>query len=909
MRDVLQFAILGLGAGTVYVLLAQGIVLVYRSSGVVNFAHGAMAMVGGFVFLELHQSSGWAYGTSLAGSVLAVSLLGALIYQLVIRPLKRASPLARVIATLGILTVLQSLATLRYQSASFSITQQLPDTVHRVWGIAVPEDRLWLVGLAAVVTALIWAASRYTRVGLATSAVAENERSAAALGWSPDLIATTNWALGGAMAALAAVAVFPLTGLSVQTATFLVIPALAVALVGRFRSFPLVLVGGLAMGIVQSELTRYVSLQGASQAAPLLVIVVILALSGTSLPLRGHLLERLPALGGGRFRPAIVLPLTVVVAFVIGRLSPDWQLALSTSFIAALMLLSVVVLTGYAGQLSLAQYALGGVGALVAGQLVHGAHWPLVAAIVAGVAAAVVLGLAFALPALRARGISLAIVTLGLGYAMQQVVFNRAAWTGSDAGLQVGPQTVFGISVDGILEPGNYAVFALVCFVLCAWMVSNVRRGRTGRQLIAVRTNERAAASLGVNVFGAKMYAFALSAATAGLAGILLGFQSYSILFGETFDPFNSINAVTLAVLGGVGYVLGPLFGATLAPGGFPGGLIAQSVGDGAEWLVLIGGVAVILILTLNPDGLARENIRLAQALTRRVLRRTPRPATAALLDQPAPARRTRETTFTVRGLGVRFGGVVALDDVSLEVKSGEVVGLIGPNGAGKTTLIDAVTGFVQPSAGTIELDGTPIDRWPAYRRARAGLTRSFQSLELFDDVTVLDNLRAASDPRDLGAYVTDLVHPGDRPLPAVAAAAVREFELEEYLHRRAEELPYGKRRLVAIARAVAAEASVLLLDEPAAGLSEAESAELGRLIRRLADEWGLAILLIEHDVAVVMRTCDRVVVLDFGRKIADAAPDVVRRDQTVRAAYLGGELESDASPPVRALARAKDRA
>jgi sulfate-transporting ATPase len=231
---------------------------------------------------------------------------------------------------------------------------------------------------------------------------------------------------------------------------------------------------------------------------------------------------------------------------------------------------------------------------------------------------------------------------------------------------------------------------------------------------------------------------------------------------------------------------------------------------------------------------------------------------------------------------------VVALNGVSLEVRPGEVLGLIGPNGAGKTTLIDAVTGFVKPSQGQVALDGKPLSRLNARQRARLGIGRSFQSLELFEDMTVRDNLRAGSDRRDPWAYLSDLVWPGDPPLSSTAIAAVREFGLEDDLDRKPNELPYGRRRLVGIARAIATQPSVLMLDEPAAGLDDGETAELGDLIRRLAEQWGLAILLIEHDVGLVLRVCDRIVALDFGRQIAQGTPDEIRSDAAVVSAYLG---------------------
>ena len=247
-----------------------------------------------------------------------------------------------------------------------------------------------------------------------------------------------------------------------------------------------------------------------------------------------------------------------------------------------------------------------------------------------------------------------------------------------------------------------------------------------------------------------------------------------------------------------------------------------------------------------------------------------------------------RPSTLEVRDLTVRFGGVLAVDRVSFSVRPGEVVGLIGPNGAGKTTIIDAITGFVRPSDGSILLDGVPFESIGASRRAHAGIGRSFQSLELFDDMTVYDNLRTGCESRDSMAYVTDLVWPGQPSLGPAAVAAVREFELESDLDRFPSELAFGRRRLVAIARAIAAEPSVLLLDEPAAGLDEQETMELGNLIVRLAHDWGLAVLLIEHDVGMVMRTCDRVEALDFGRSLASGTPSEIASNPAVIAAYLG---------------------
>jgi sulfate-transporting ATPase len=715
------------------------------------------------------------------------------------------------------------------------------------------------------------------------------------LGISPDLVAGANWGLAGGLAVVAAILIVNVSGLNVVNLALLVVPGLAAALVGGFRSFPLTLAGGVLIGVLESEVAFLqtkvddpAALQGWGRAVPFLVIIGVLMVRGRALPLRSEAAERPPQVGTGRVRGGPVVALVAIgIALVAFGLPANGVEAATTTATTAIIVLSLVVVTGYAGQLSLAQFALAGAGAWIAARLVVNHDLPFELAALVGVAGAVPVGLVVGLPALRARGVNLAVATLGLSLVLESLILNNPQRTGGITGTQIGAVDFFGIDFDTTRHPERYAVLALSCFVVLGLMVANLRRGRVGRRLVAVRTNERAAAALGISVVGAKLYAFAVAAAIAAVGGVLIAFRRPTVVFYPTFSVFESILVVLYAVIGGIGFVLGALFGAAVAPGA----LVPTAFGDlldNDRVVQLLLGVVVVAVLLWLPNGLASLDPRRLSVLgtLRRDRRGVPGVAAANAEEQVRPVIAPR--MLEARDVHVRFGVVDALSGVSLRVGPGEVVGLIGPNGAGKTTLIDALTGFARLQQGAVLLDGADVSRWSPRRRAAAGVGRTFQTLELFDGMTVRENLRTAGDRRDALAYATDLVHPGRAPLNAAAQAVVHEFGLADDLDRRPEELPFGRRRLIALARAVAAEPSVLLLDEPAAGLGDQDTAELGRLVRRLADDWGMAVLLVEHDVSLVLDVCDRVAVLEFGRLIAEDAPAAVAGDPAVVTAYLG---------------------
>jgi sulfate-transporting ATPase len=315
----------------------------------------------------------------------------------------------------------------------------------------------------------------------------------------------------------------------------------------------------------------------------------------------------------------------------------------------------------------------------------------------------------------------------------------------------------------------------------------------------------------------------------------------------------------------------------------------------------------LIVVLIVNPNGVAyvtSGQVRAVLSFLRRIRikpepesdRVEPLPVSVLPDDSSEENRRNhvKAKLLSVENLSVRFGGVLALNDVSLTVEPGQIVGLIGPNGAGKTTFIDTVTGFIRSATGSVVLDGVAINRYSPRLRAKLGLGRSFQSLELFEDLTVAENLLVASETPQWNHYVMDLIYPGRPHFSEGAQDAIKQLGLAEDLENLPGSLPYGRRRLVAIARAMATQPSVLLLDEPAAGLSEFERLELCQMLKALATERGVGILLVEHDVELVMRTCDQVVALDFGSVIASGIPSVVRADESVVKAYLGDELSTD---------------
>jgi len=639
-------------------LIGAGIVVGHKGAGVINLDQAALAMFPAYGFATMRESGKlympWfdfipgpldvpvridfggptSAGYALAGALGLSVLLGLGLHFLVFGPLRDSPAISKIIASLGVLSYVQSIAAHHFSTRSRLVDGILPEgQVENVLGLGgnLAYDRIAIAAIALVVGALLWAYYRFTMIGLATRAADESVTGAVLLGWSPNRLASINWLISSIVTGFAGVLFLDITALSPVGYTLLIVPALGAALLANLTSPMIAAAGGVGIGVVQSAVVRLagfswwpdsIPAQGLRGAVPLIIIVVLQFARGHQLPIRTTIVTRPQPRAPLARRPLVaVVALGSVIAVLAAGSAGAGEARLITTLIAALLMLSSVVLVGYLGQVSLANLAFAGIAAYIAVRLasngtpgefsifvVNGPGLPDPVAAVLGVFAATAVGLLVALPALRIRGIHLAVVTLAAATAATELVFANPAFVGSTAGANtpVPRPEWFGVDVgsrDVLTGRSDNTAFTILVtlFLLAAVVVVlNLRRGSSGRRMLAVRANERAAVSVGIDVTRVKMLGFAISAAIAGSAGVLIAY-SLTVLSIQTWSPFGGITNLTLLFIGGVGSVAGVIIGAVL----IPAGLLSRSATEGEFLRGAIAGLVMIAVAIKVPDGLS----------------------------------------------------------------------------------------------------------------------------------------------------------------------------------------------------------------------------------------------------------------------------------------------------------------
>jgi ABC-type branched-subunit amino acid transport system ATPase component/ABC-type branched-subunit amino acid transport system permease subunit len=922
----------GVVNGLVIGLIALGVVLVDRASRVINFAVGSMGVVGASVLALLVLSYDVPFWLAVALVLLLGAVYGVVVELVVIRRLFAAPRVIVLVATIGV-AGLSTAITRSLPRPEGAVGVGYPLAIERTWddvlGVRVSGAQVAILVVVPLVAAgLGWFLNR-TVAGKAVLASADNPRLARTNGVNPKWVSTFAWAVAGVLSTLSIVLASgqsgSVTGL-VDLGPSTMVRALAAFLIAGRRSFPRALAAGVAIGVVEA-LIRFNFLTTPGLVDLVLFVVVLAAVWAQT--------RRDPEVEGGRFSfataatpvPArlagvwwarnlnglVVGGLLLVAAVVPLLVTTPSRLQLYTIILAfAICGTSLVVLTGWGGQPSLGQMAYAGVGALSAAAFARGvrvevhqgpdliilelAQVPFALAVLLGALVAAAAAALVGLGALRVRGMLLGVSTFAFAILASQYLYRRPILSGGATGSTAFPRgSLLGLDLG---SPRTYYVVVLAVLAVIVLVLARVRRSGVGRSILAVRDNPRSAAASTLSPSRVTVRTFALAGGLAGLGGALLAGAVSSVPFSERFFTVqDSLTLVGIVVIGGLGSLAGPLLGSLWVvglPAFFP---------DNDVLPLFASNVGLLVLLLYLPGGFVEVGQRARTALLAWAEGRlgpapadaAPRPAVGALAERTAPSSAALEPgadLLRVEDLRVSFGGIHAVDGVTLALRPGEVLGLIGANGAGKSTLMDAVGGFV-PASGRIELLGRDVTGTRPEARARLGLGRTFQAALLFPELTVRETLLVALESAGRSGLVATAVGwPGasrrERARRSEADELISFCGLGRYADRQVVELSTGTRRIVELACLLALRARVLCLDEPTAGVAQRETEALGPLVLQIRAELDAGLVVIEHDMPFIVGISDRLVCLEAGRVIADGPPEAVRADPRVVASYLG---------------------
>ncbi len=905
MSQYLAYIVGGLAGGTIYGLAGSGFVLTYRTSGIFNFAFPALATVAAYVFYFLHGDSlylnvGVPWPVAAIVAVLLVGPLMGLAMEAIARGLSQVAIPIQVASTIGLALGIQGALGLFYQSGAPNVEQFLPQSHFTFLGAGVTYGQLilFLFGLVSV-TGLYWWL-RSSRLGRAMSGVVDNPELLGLTGTSPALVRRWAWVIGSTFAAAAGVLLAPALGTLTPNGLFVIVVASwGAAAIGAFRSLPLTFVGGLAIGILGSLATKWeisISwLAGVQTSLPFIVLYLVL------LVINPRKLADTRAIRPKRFRRSYVSPapvrlaagaiiitlLALIPTFVAGDVAL-W----GSGLIYSILVLSAGLAVKEAGLVSLCQVSFAAVGGVAFAHMAHSFHWPFFGALLFAGLVAMAVGAFVAVPAIRVSGVFLALATFGFGLALQNLFYPTSLmFTTSASGLTDIPRPDFARSDNA------FYYLTLVVLALTGSVMVAIEKGRLGRLLRGLADSPRALGTMGSPINIVRVIVFSLSAFFAGIAGALYGPMFHGLsLITPVYQPLLSLQIFLIVMLIGMGT---PWYG-------LAGGLsLITLFGYFSKWLnvlyiqpylsLILGAFAVVM--SFQADRRPIMPVAIQRGLEWFRIRR---PVEAV---QVTPREPPTGLGLEIDDLEVRFGGTTAVHGLSLDAPYRRITGLIGPNGAGKTTTFNACSGLVNAANGKITYDGHDLRRIGPSTRARRGLGRTFQIIDLWDTLTVRENVALGVEAPLSGRGVRSILVSTRNEQRDIDTATIEAAELTgitDLLERKAGQLSSGQRRLVELARVLAGPFGLLLLDEPSAGLDRSESERLGHALRRVVAQRGTGILLVEHDVPLVRDVCDYLYVMDFGVKIFEGRPQEAMRSSLVQSAYLGTEGVEAAVHPHR---------
>jgi branched-chain amino acid transport system permease protein len=902
MTEFIQILIGGLVVGCIYATIALGFSLVYRVTGVINLAQGGFCILGA---LSGYTCAGWLGLSEIPAALLGVALstlFGAVVGTLSFVPgLTRLSNANMLMLTAGILTFIEGLSLLLWGSQPYSLLPFSRERPFDVFGILVPSQSFWVVAAAAAIFLGLWYLLSRTKQGRALRACAENVAAAPLMGISVSRMTLLSFSLAAAMGAVAGVVLAPTTSLQFDTGRLFTISGFIAVAIGGLGSFPGAVAGGLLLGVVTQLATAYIS-SLFSNAIALLVLLIVLIWKPSGL-LSGGIGRRQDVRQEARvwkhitrLKPATIL-IGSFVALVTALLLPFIvsEGILSGIVIAGILFIALIgldVIMGYAGQVSLGQSGFMAIGGYAAGFLSIQYEMPPIIGVIAGVVLALICSLVLSSVTLRLQGLYLALATLSFGLLIDSLAVGLTDITGGPSGMVGIPS--FSIGSFEFDSPVSMYYLVLGFDLVLLVLISGVISSSFGRALQAIRTDQLAAAALGVNVIGCKIVAFALSAVLAAISGSLLAFF-FHFLSPEMVGTSRSLELVAMLVIGGEGTLLGPLFGSVLLT------MLPTVFQPLALYKTLVTGALLVVCFLYMPEGIFGVIARWLDNLSSRskVLQafaadNSKKTNLTSATSIAAPPTDPTVSALRVVGLNRYFGGIKATSDVSFEVPQGTLTALIGPNGAGKTTIFNLITNLLSPDSGEIYLYGKRINGISPTRIAELGLIRTFQSARVFPGMTVRENVLVGRHllvetrwPSHM-FWLPSARH-SERELAHRAEALLDVVCLSRFSDAHATELPMGAQKLLEVVRALMARPRLLLLDEPAAGLNDTETAELAALLRAIRAS-GITVLIVEHNMSLVMNVADQVVVLETGSVIASGTAAQVQRNPAVITAYLGSE-------------------